>query len=245
MQEEKTSSVLSPKDEALRKSLSEPNLASSNRPSASSSANESPLQRENRETHETYMRHCSKKPSHDQSSFDADAVSVSELGDYENILQDTDSSTTSNSPGKSVNGTERVSRFGLSAEEASALRFDLESSEKELCGKLDRFGFIVVSSEVTASSLQTASNGHSRSIKAQMAFARTAIVTEDGLLGPQEAAKEEQRRKERDASRAMKWVEMLFVLMTQPVSRWPSTHRKVFSKQKLLPFLFEVDIVFV
>lgn len=54
------------------------------------------------------------------------------------------------------------------------------------------------------------------------------IVLPDDKHSKNDHTKLEEKRKEKEASRSMKWVEMLFVLERQPlVPLWPSTHRKV------------------
>lgn len=121
---------------------------------------------ENRKTHAAYLAFSLPQDT-----------SESDLSDHD---YDSDSDST-NTPSS------------LLTAEAAALRIDC--LDESLYGKIDRFGFIVLSEDKYSKS---------------------------------DHAKLEEKRKEKEASRSMKWVEMLFVLEQQPrVPLWPSTHRKV------------------
>lgn len=136
---------------------------------------------ENQRTHQTYLSLMSPQiPS---------ILTVSESeSDADDLVKESRHSSSSS-----------LMSSSLLAAEAAALGIDIDES---LYGRLDRFGFIVM----------TAGEEH--------AAHHRRHASEEGEA--------EERRKEKEASRAMKWVEMLFVLEQQPaVDHWPMAHRKV------------------
>lgn len=144
---------------------------------------------ENRRTHHTYLSLVSPQlPS---------ILTVSES----DIDSDVDGPAKENRRSSSSS----LMSSSLLATEAAALSIDIDES---LYGRLDRFGFIVM----------TAGEEH--------ASRHRRHVSEEGEV--------EEQRKEKEASRAMKWVEMLFMLEQQPaIDRWPVIHRKVSTAHQL------------